>query len=422
MAFEFKADDCLKAIKGVIVVGLAIIACAAHAGNTLVGGGAALPAFGYTGQTSPRQLLPLAGSLFGEYSAQPGNPQTSYCQTGSGTGENIFARNFGTSVQNVCANVPTPPTGFGAVVAGRTDLAQPSFAATDTPLTSLDYANYVNGHATGFPVAFPVVAGSIAIVFNKAGLDTLNLSAQQVCQIFSGQITQWQQISADATGPISVVFRSDSSGTTFGFANYLAATCGGTANQHFIASSGFRGAVSEYLSTLPSSWVGFTLDTYIGDYVANNDGTIAYMAAPNALVSFLPYATVNGLDPFADFGNTPWTVNSSDIRYNQVISGVDSNTGRPVTSPALGAPSTQCIALVNPASYASPSAGYPIVTLSYLLANSANNGSDLAATRGLMWAAFNPTITANVVYIGPGTGLSFLNTNFTQSQISGCLN
>jgi phosphate transport system substrate-binding protein len=89
---------------------------------------------------------------------------------------------------------------------------------------------------------------------------------------------------------------------------------------------------------------------------------------------------------------------------------------------ASGAPATQCIALVSPDAYANPPSSYPIVAISYLLANSANNGTDLNAMRNLMWAPFNTTIISRVGSIGPGTGASFVNAGFTQSQLSGCIN
>ncbi|WP_158241439.1 substrate-binding domain-containing protein [Dyella sp. AD56] len=410
----------MKTLAGALVLGFTAIASAAHAGTTLVGGGATLPALGYGGDVTHRQITPVTGSFLYVYSAQAGNPQTSYCQTGSGAGKNILAGVSGTSVQNACPDGSATPTGFGAAAVGRSDLTQPNFAGADSPLSASDYSNYVTNRSSSFPVEFPAVAGAVAIAFDKSGVDTLNLTDAQVCQIFSGQVTDWSQISS-ASGPINVVFRSDGSGTTFGFSNHLSAVCGGTAASHFVTDQAFTNVVAKYQSTLPSNWVGQSGNPNVANYVANNDGTIAYVEAANAANDGLLYATVNNLDPINDFGNAALPISSSSVNYNYVISGANATTGRPTMAAISGAPSTQCIALVDPSAYANPSSGYPIVAVSYLLANSANNGSDKTAVQNLMWAPYNSTITGSVKTIGKATGLSFLSTSFTQTQVQGCV-
>jgi ABC-type phosphate transport system substrate-binding protein len=70
------------------------------------------------------------------------------------------------------------------------------------------------------------------------GNSALTLSANSICGIFTGAITDWSHASltADNGGtalvsgsrPITVVIRSDGSGTTFLMGSYLAANCGGT--------------------------------------------------------------------------------------------------------------------------------------------------------------------------------------------------
>jgi len=424
MIFGFNGNTRMKTLAGALVVGFAAIASSAHAGTTLVGGGATLPALGYGGDVTHRQITPVAGSLLYVYSAQAGNPQTSYCQTGSGAGKNILAGGtiggVSYNVQNACPDGSATPTGFGAATAGRSDLTQPNFAGADSPLSATDYSNYRANRSSSYPVEFPAVAGAIAIAFDKAGVDTLNLTDAQVCQIFSGQITNWNQISS-VTGPINVVYRSDGSGTTFGFSNHLSAVCAGTAASHFVTDQAFTNVVAKYQSTLPSNWVGQSGNANVANYVANNDGTIAYVEAANALGDGLPYATVNNLDPVNNFGNSPLPISNSSINYNYVISGADATTGRPTMAAISGAPSTQCIALVDPSAYANPSSGYPIVAVSYLLANSANNGSDKGAVQNLIWAPYNSTITGSVKTIGAATGLSFLSTGFTQSAVQGCV-
>jgi|APCry1669189241_1035207.scaffolds.fasta_scaffold02811_2 phosphate transport system substrate-binding protein len=75
----------------------------------------------------------------------------------------------------------------------------------------------------------PMVFGPIAISYNLPGVDSLVLDAPTAAMIFNGTVTSWDspQITALNPGlplpaqPIVVVYRSDQSGTTENFQNYL---------------------------------------------------------------------------------------------------------------------------------------------------------------------------------------------------------
>ncbi|NUT57625.1 MAG: phosphate ABC transporter substrate-binding protein PstS [Agromyces sp.] len=81
-------------------------------------------------------------------------------------------------------------------------------------------------------VELPVYISPIAVIFNVEGVDTLDLDAATVAGIFAGTITQWNdpaiaEQNPDATLPdqaITPVHRSDDSGTTENFTDYLSAT------------------------------------------------------------------------------------------------------------------------------------------------------------------------------------------------------
>ncbi|WP_431803276.1 phosphate ABC transporter substrate-binding protein PstS [Microbacterium sp. bgisy203] len=80
-------------------------------------------------------------------------------------------------------------------------------------------------------VEIPAYISPIAIIFNVPGVDSLNLDAETVAGIFAGTITNWNdpaiaRDNADATLPdlpINPVHRSDKSGTTGNFTDYLSA-------------------------------------------------------------------------------------------------------------------------------------------------------------------------------------------------------
>jgi phosphate transport system substrate-binding protein len=189
-----------------------VIAGLSHATGTLVGGGATLPSLGYVGTNAATELQVdgssiSSTSLFGVYESTSG-VSVSYCLTGSGAGKDILAGGtIGTntySVQNACTkNSAGTVLGFGAPAVGRTDLTQPNFAAADSPLAQTDYNNYqaarsATGSTTVYPTQFPAVAGAIAIGFNlidsKNNVVTsseVNFTDAQVCEIFSGVITNW---------------------------------------------------------------------------------------------------------------------------------------------------------------------------------------------------------------------------------------
>lgn len=80
----------------------------------------------------------------------------------------------------------------------------------------------------------PVVFGPLAITYNLGSVDHLVLDAPTAAKIFNGQITRWDDPSIKALNseelppePIYVVYRSDDSGTTDNFQQYLEAASNG---------------------------------------------------------------------------------------------------------------------------------------------------------------------------------------------------
>ena len=102
------------------------------------------------------------------------------------------------------------------------------FGASDGPMSDQELAN-----AKGGPVLhFPTVMGAVVITYNVPGLTRpLNLTGDVVADIFAGKITKWNdaRIVAQNRGvtlpnsDILVVHRSDGSGTTYIFSDYLSA-------------------------------------------------------------------------------------------------------------------------------------------------------------------------------------------------------
>jgi phosphate transport system substrate-binding protein len=185
---------------------LALTACGAdnESGN---GGGGDSGAEGLSGTLvgagSSAQQAAMQGWIAGYSSVQP-DVTVNYDPVGSGGGREQF-------------------------LAGGTD-----FAGTDAALDEEELAEAEErcGEAGIFEI--PGYISPIAVIYNLEGVDELNLSPETLASIFNQQITTWNDpaIAADnpdATLPdtaITPVNRSDESGTTENFTEYLAAAAG----------------------------------------------------------------------------------------------------------------------------------------------------------------------------------------------------
>jgi len=102
------------------------------------------------------------------------------------------------------------------------------FGASDSPMTDAELASAKGGAV----LHFPTVMGAVVVTYNVPGVNKpLNLSGDLIADIFSGKITRWNdaRIVAQNRGvslpssDILVVHRSDGSGTTYIFSDYLSA-------------------------------------------------------------------------------------------------------------------------------------------------------------------------------------------------------
>lgn len=100
------------------------------------------------------------------------------------------------------------------------------FAASDAAMSDEEIGKVKNG-----VVLLPMTAGEIVLAFNLDGVDELKLPRDVYPDIFLGKITKWNderiaKANPDAKlpdEPITVVVRSDSSGTTYVFTQHLSA-------------------------------------------------------------------------------------------------------------------------------------------------------------------------------------------------------
>ncbi|WP_435770183.1 phosphate ABC transporter substrate-binding protein PstS [Nocardioides sp. SYSU DS0651] len=121
------------------------------------------------------------------------------------------------------------PIGSGG---GRENFASGAFpfAGSDSYLADEELATATETCGSE-PIEIPNYVSPIAVVYNVEGVDELNLSPEVLAGIFAGEIKKWNDpaIVADNEGAdlpdenITAVHRSDESGTTGNFTDYLAA-------------------------------------------------------------------------------------------------------------------------------------------------------------------------------------------------------
>lgn len=114
--------------------------------------------------------------------------------------------------------------GRGALLAGAVD-----FAGSDAYLSDeeLEESREVCGPDGAFNI--PAYVAPISIAFNLPGIDELNLDAETIARIFRGELERWDDpvIASQNEGvdlpdtPIAPITRSDDSGTTENFTDYL---------------------------------------------------------------------------------------------------------------------------------------------------------------------------------------------------------
>jgi phosphate transport system substrate-binding protein len=146
------------------------------------------------------------------------------------------------------------------------------FAGSDAYLSD-DELSSAESQCGGPAIEYPVYVSPIAIVYNLSGVDNLQLSPETLAKIFVGKITKWNDDAIatdnpDATLPdsdITPVHRSDGSGTTDNFTDYLDAVDPGdwTGGETDEWPKGLGGEAAEGTSGVISA-------------VQQGDGTIGY--------------------------------------------------------------------------------------------------------------------------------------------------
>lgn len=173
-------------------------------------------------------------SATGEEASSGGDSDLQGTLTGIGASSQKAAMDAWTAdfaSENSGVTVNYSPDGSGA---GREQFlaGNAQFAGSDAHLDDDEVEQGKEACGADGAYEFPVYISPIAVAFNVEGVDELNLSPATIAKIFKGEISTWNDEAIKADNPdadlpdtkITAVHRSDDSGTTENFAEYLKAT------------------------------------------------------------------------------------------------------------------------------------------------------------------------------------------------------
>jgi phosphate transport system substrate-binding protein len=216
--------------------------------------------------------------------------------------------------------------GIAQIKAGTVD-----FGSSDKPLPPEEL------EAAGL-LQFPSAIGGVVPVVNIDGMEpgALKLTGPLLADIFLGRIATWNDPAIAAVNPglalpsgrISIVHRSDGSGTSFNFTNYLSKV-----------SADWKSTVGEGTSVKWPTGVGGKGNEGVASYVMQIRDSIGYVELAYALQNKLPYVSLqnaagNFVVPDADsFAAAARTADWGSARhFDLVITNAPGEDAWPITA------------------------------------------------------------------------------------------
>ena len=197
--------------------------------------------------------FPIYGAWFKDFSKQTKGVTVDYQAKGSGAGIQDFTNNT------------------------------VDFAASDAAMDDEEIAKVKQG-----VVLLPMTAGEIVLSYNLPGVKALQLPRDVYVDIFMGKITKWNDPKIVAANPgvklpdenITVVARSDSSGTTYVFTGHLSAV-----SEEFKNTVG-HGKTAQW----PKSFVKAPKNDGVTATIKQTPGAIGYIEYGYAIATKQPMA------------------------------------------------------------------------------------------------------------------------------------
>ena len=251
----------------------------------------------------------------------------------------LYSKWFHDYAQQQGVKINYQPIGSGGGIRQLTEQTV-DFGASDAPMTDAELAKTKGG-----PVLHvPTVLGAVVVTYNLPGVPTgLKLGGDVVADVFLGKITKWNDPRIAALNPgvtlpgtdILVVHRSDGSGTTYIFSDYLSAV-----------SPAWKAAPGKGKDLQWPAGLGAKGNEGVAGQIKQTPGAIGYVE--------LAYAKQNGL-PTAAIRNAAGQF---------VAPSIDAVTAAAAGAAAQLPPNTDYrVSIVN----APGAAAYPISSFTWLL-------------------------------------------------------
>jgi phosphate transport system substrate-binding protein len=269
------------------------------------------------------------GGSTGRSSASAGSSVSGGTLNGAGStlAQPIYQQ-WGSNLRSKGLTVNYNGVGSGAGVADL-QTATVDFAGSDPSLKPEDQ-KAMKGDVLQFPVAF----GAITVSYNLPGIKSgLKLDGPTLANIFSGKIKTWNDPAIKALNPgmslpganITIVHRSDSSGTTAGFTTYLSDV-----------SPSWKSSVGSDKDVKWPVGTGAAKNSGVAAAVKQTQGAVGYVEQAYALENGFTYAAIknggsyvlptiqntsaaaNGITVPADLGIS--TINSSGAGAYPIVS------------------------------------------------------------------------------------------------------
>jgi phosphate transport system substrate-binding protein len=232
------------------------------------------------------------------------------------------------------------PVGSGQGISSFTK-KEVDFACSDAPLTTSQREAAPNA------LHIPETIGAITVAYNLPGISTgLKLTGPVVADIFLGTITNWNDPAITALNPdltlpdhaISVVHRSDGSGTTNWFTKYLS-----------LVSPTWNSTVGSGTSVQWPVGIGASGNSNVAATINQTEYSVGYIELAYALQNAVPVAALK------------------NPAGNYVLPSLASTTAAAESLPTSGLPSGsdswENVNILN----SSGDQAYPIVTPTYIL-------------------------------------------------------
>lgn len=134
------------------------------------------------------------------------------------------------------------------------------FGASDVAMKDEEIAQVSQG-----VVMLPMTAGSVVLAYNLSGGEEIQLTREQLAGVFMGKITNWQEVGGPDK-PISLIYRSDGSGTTAVFTKHLSAI-----------SPEFQSSIGEGKTVSWPTGIGAKGNEGVSAAITQTDGAIGYI-------------------------------------------------------------------------------------------------------------------------------------------------